>query len=186
MSSSAVLKTPGNTSDVYASVDSYPWDDDQEFQAGLSAILGSNSSPEQSIELELRARCFYYSRKYNTNIDFNTYKAYRATNPTSTTGTAAPTTAATVVSEASTAPSTTSAGPEPAAPYPTSFAHIVDLITTGQPIPGIKEIPNTVLEGQGTSASQPRRKKPWEKDTSPPSPPATTLAEPEAPAAPSV
>ncbi|KAF2491302.1 hypothetical protein BU16DRAFT_542441 [Lophium mytilinum] len=186
MSSSAVLSTPGNTSDVYASVDSYPWDDDQEFQAGLSAILGSNSSPEQAIELELRARCFYYSRKFNTIIDFDTYKAHRATNPTIENGVIPPTTAAPVVLEPPTTPSTTSAAPEPA-PYPTSFAHIVDLITTGQPIPGIKEIPNTILEGQGTSAAQPRRKKPWEKDTEVPSPPATARAESqEAVAAPSV
>ena len=53
---------------------------------------------------------------------------------------------------------------EPPAPYPTTFAHIVELITTGQPIPGIKEIPNTVLEGQGTAAEKPKRRKPWEKD----------------------
>jgi hypothetical protein len=31
-------------------------------------------------------------------------------------------------------------------------------------VPGIKEIPPTVLEGQGTQSSAPRRKKPWEKD----------------------
>jgi hypothetical protein len=63
MTSSSLPAAPANTSDIYASVDNYPWDDDREFQAGLSAILGSNSSPEQTIELELRARCFYYSRQ---------------------------------------------------------------------------------------------------------------------------
>jgi hypothetical protein len=31
-------------------------------------------------------------------------------------------------------------------------------------VPGIKEIPNTVLEGQGTEPVKARRKKPWEKD----------------------
>ena len=58
-------------------------------------------------------------------------------------------------------PATTS---EPPAPYPTSFAQIVELISSGQPVPGIKEIPPTVLEGQGTQATKARRKKPWEKD----------------------
>jgi len=48
--------------DVYAALESYNWDDDAEFQSGLSAILGSNSSPEQASELALRARCFYYAR----------------------------------------------------------------------------------------------------------------------------
>ena len=55
---------------------------------------------------------------------------------------------------------------EPPAPYPTSFAHIVELITSGKPVPGIKEIPPTVLEGQGTQPVKARRKKPWEKDES--------------------
>lgn len=48
--------------DVYEALERYAWDDDVEFQAGLSAILGSNSTPEQAAELTLRARCFYYSR----------------------------------------------------------------------------------------------------------------------------
>ena len=50
-----------------------------------------------------------------------------------------------------------------AAPYPTSFAQIVEMITTGKPIPGIKEIPDTVLSGQGTESKHEKRKKPWER-----------------------
>jgi len=56
-----------------------------------------------------------------------------------------------------------SSSAEPPAPYPLSFNHIVELITTGQPIPGIKDIPNTVLEGQASQPVQAKRKKPWEK-----------------------
>lgn len=48
--------------DVYAALERYNWDADAEFQSGLSAIVGSNSTPEQASELALRARCFYYSR----------------------------------------------------------------------------------------------------------------------------
>lgn len=48
--------------------------------------------------------------------------------------------------------------------YPSSFAHIVELITTGQPIPGIQEIPDTVLTGHDIASEKPRRRKPWEKD----------------------
>jgi hypothetical protein len=47
---------------IYAEVDKYPWDTDEEFQGGLAAILGSSPSPAQTAELTLRARCFYYSR----------------------------------------------------------------------------------------------------------------------------
>jgi hypothetical protein len=48
--------------DIYEALERYNWDDDIEFQAGLQAILGSNSTPEQAAELALRARCFYYAR----------------------------------------------------------------------------------------------------------------------------
>lgn len=51
-----------------------------------------------------------------------------------------------------------------AAPYPPTFAEIVDLITSGKPIPGIKEIPPTLLTDQASRPSASKRKKPWEKD----------------------
>ncbi|OCT45648.1 hypothetical protein CLCR_01652 [Cladophialophora carrionii] len=59
----------------------------------------------------------------------------------------------------------TSPNQEAEPPYPTSFAAIVDLITRNLPIPGIENIPPTVLE-PGTSKvdKTPRRRKPWEKD----------------------
>ena len=53
-------------------------------------------------------------------------------------------------------------GEEPA-PYPTSFSHIVDLITNGQPIPGVKDVPDTVLCGQESQPMTAKRKKPWER-----------------------
>jgi hypothetical protein len=64
-------------------------------------------------------------------------------------------------SAGSTEQQSTPVGQEPS--YPTSFAHIVDLITTGQPVPGIQQIPDTLLTGQGTPSVKPRRLKPWEK-----------------------
>lgn len=36
------------------------------------------------------------------------------------------------------------------------------MISDGVPVPGIKEIPDTVLEGQSSASSAPRRRKPWE------------------------
>ena len=59
--------------------------------------------------------------------------------------------------------SSVSTSSDASAPYPLSFNHIVDLITTGQPIPGVKEVPDTVLEGQASQAMKVKRKKPWEK-----------------------
>ena len=41
---------------------------------------------------------------------------------------------------------------------------MVELITNGQQIPGIKEVPDTVLEGQASQQITAKRKKPWEVD----------------------
>jgi len=65
MASSQAQTTPTPsvpTTNIYEQVDKYPWNTDEEFQGGLSAILGNSPSPSQTAELTLRARCFYYSR----------------------------------------------------------------------------------------------------------------------------
>jgi hypothetical protein len=54
--------------------------------------------------------------------------------------------------------------PEKGAPYPPTFAEIVELITSGKPIPGIKDIPPTLLTSQATKPTASKRRKPWEKE----------------------
>ena len=49
-------------SNVYEQLEQYSWSEDLEFQTGLSSILASNQSHEQTAELMLRAKCFYFSR----------------------------------------------------------------------------------------------------------------------------
>ena len=51
--------------------------------------------------------------------------------------------------------------------YPTSFADIVALINSGSPIPGIKDIPPTVLADKATQPVASKRKKPWETQEGP-------------------
>jgi uncharacterized protein DUF5572 len=45
------------------------------------------------------------------------------------------------------------------------YAELVEMIQTGKPVPGIKDIPDTVLSGQGTQSVATKRRKPWEKDS---------------------
>jgi len=52
---------------------------------------------------------------------------------------------------------------QPPAVYTPTFDEIVALIQTGQDIPGIRDIPDTVLTGQGSTATTPARRKPWER-----------------------
>lgn len=129
--------------------------------------------------LDVICACAHAYRKYNVNIDFDSYKAYRDSRPHTqppnapTNGAQAETSFTAAESTGGILPAASSNANEPPAPYPTSFAHIVELVTTGQPIPGIKDIPNTILTGQGTDAVKAKRRKPWEKDD----PPATTSGE---------
>ncbi|KAL8872628.1 MAG: hypothetical protein Q9174_001768 [Haloplaca sp. 1 TL-2023] len=169
--------TPIHTSheSIYQRLESYPFDSDLEFQSGLSAILSSNQTQDPSL-LALRARCFYFARKHNTSIDFEAYKRWRLSQnlpPVTVSDLSRPleaTGSTKSAPEDNSIPATNDfeqnaqSEQEPQAPYPTSFSQIVDLITKGEPIPGIKDIPDTLLTGQESVAATAKRKKPWEID----------------------
>jgi hypothetical protein len=173
---------------IYMQMMTYPFARDPEFLSGLATILGhpdTPSTPEehrQHEDLVLRARCFYLARKLGLAepIDPARYEEWRQSRMPETGGAAvdvqeavdAPANQAaalpssdTTANNAAAPPVTENASEAPEPPYPNSFAAIVDLITRNIPVPGIEEIPPTVLE-PGTSKVDhtPRRKKPWEKD----------------------
>ena len=108
-------------------------------------------------------------------IDFNAYQTWRSRQPSSLANGVSVTASASAPPIVSNSPprlestsrhgmDSTAGDSEPPAPYPTSFSQIVELITSGEPIPGIKEVPDTVLEGQASQPTTAERKKPWEKD----------------------
>ncbi|KAG5418962.1 hypothetical protein I9W82_003680 [Candida metapsilosis] len=47
-------------------------------------------------------------------------------------------------------------------PYSSNYQQLAELIMSGKPVPGIKEIPPVVLTDQGSEPSAAQRKKPWE------------------------
>ncbi|KAK4120826.1 hypothetical protein N657DRAFT_648620 [Parathielavia appendiculata] len=55
------------------------------------------------------------------------------------------------------------------APYPENFQALIEAVTTGKPIPGIKEIPNTVVRPPGVTpfGKMKAPRKPWEKEAAP-------------------
>ncbi|PWY86326.1 hypothetical protein BO94DRAFT_575429 [Aspergillus sclerotioniger CBS 115572] len=152
---------------------SYPFSADREFAVGLSIILGHPELPaseaeiNRSDDLTLQAKCFYFSRKEKLTppLNFSDYKTWLGSAPA---GAASLIKTAMQQSNPAGFSSTNHTGDipksseEPA--YPSSFAHIVELITTGQPIPGIQQIPDTVLTGHDTPSEKPKRRKPWEKE----------------------
>ncbi|KAH8691106.1 hypothetical protein BGW36DRAFT_305735 [Talaromyces proteolyticus] len=185
MSTTSFPNTTTNTeapTKLYELIASYDFESDSDFCKGLGAILGHPETPALDAELireddvVLQAKCFYISRKNQISppVDFSAYKSWvEANNSLTRSSTSAPqqpaeeatTQKSSQSPNSTTAPSTSSsAGKADAEPaYPSSFSHIVELITTGQPIPGIEDIPDTVLSGHEKPSKVARRRKPWEK-----------------------
>lgn len=98
----------------------------------------------------------------NVKVDYDAYKAHLASKNPEIINAATPQAALDQATAA--APSqATDANPS----YPTSFADIVALINSGAPIPGIMEIPDTVLADKATQPVASKRRKPWEKEEEP-------------------
>ncbi|KAH9844704.1 hypothetical protein Tdes44962_MAKER07178 [Teratosphaeria destructans] len=157
---------------IFHQLDAYPWDTDEEFQGGLRAILGDNvTDPEQRSRITIRAKCFYYTRKAGALVDYQSYKAWvdsrGSSDPASTNGMASrpglnydidsgyTPTASSLPAPAEARPGSGGDGDGDSgmgnAPKPATFAEICDMIAEGKPIPGIKDIPDTILEGQASS-----------------------------------
>ncbi|EME47806.1 hypothetical protein DOTSEDRAFT_69667 [Dothistroma septosporum NZE10] len=145
---------------IFHQLDSYPWAEDEEFQGGLRAILGSVQDPQQVGHLTLRAKCYYYARKAGTPVDFDGYKSW--VEHQSTQGGANGVEDGRSILNSEPAAQIDTSGGMGDAPKPASFAEICEMIAEGKPIPGIKEIPDTILEGQASESKSDERKKPWE------------------------
>lgn len=175
------LPSPSTT---YRGLYTYPFDQDPEYLSGLSAILGHPDTPPTQEELTsnpeliLQARCFYFARRNHLPpidpVDYQRWLSENSSSIATATDTAgerqdgiskgSQPSAATAEQPIPTNTVTSgSAEPQQPPPYPTSFAAIVDLITRNVPVPGIEDIPDTVLEhGSSKVDHMPRRRKPWE------------------------
>ncbi|KAK9237484.1 hypothetical protein V1525DRAFT_426223 [Lipomyces kononenkoae] len=162
--------------------ETYDWASDPDFTQGLESVLssrGNTLSDEEKRTIECKARLFFYSRKIQKNIAYDDYIAWKASHvrspvnespssPLSSASEPVPSTSTpgqpALLSPASVSGGSTSENEKDTAPYPSSFAHIVELITSGKEIPGIKQIPNILLGDTASSHSEiPQRQKPWAK-----------------------
>ncbi|KAL9111562.1 MAG: hypothetical protein Q9227_004050 [Pyrenula ochraceoflavens] len=163
---------------LYSALSAYPFSTDPDFQAGLSSILSSSQDPTttttttldsqaKNLDLILQAQVFYYTRKHSlpaSTLSWKTYKDYLQTHNLLLPSIAA--------SSPQQPPPPPDQPPDNSTPqYPLSFNHLLTLISENKPIPGIEQIPDTVLDvdlssQQGRSADRgaPRRRKPWEKE----------------------
>ncbi|KAK3067484.1 hypothetical protein LTR53_015621 [Teratosphaeriaceae sp. CCFEE 6253] len=173
---------------LYHQLAAYPWDSDPEFQSGLRAILGplAIQDTDQVAHLTLRAQCYYYARKAGTAVDFDGYRQWLAQDEdgrdvqrdgevTYRNGGDSRHTEAGAVADGgnvhgsppdgdqATAPAQVNGTTSSAPTHPATFAEICDMIAEGKPIPGIKDIPDTILEGHASEKKASGRMKPWEK-----------------------
>ncbi|KAF9126059.1 hypothetical protein BGW39_006954 [Mortierella sp. 14UC] len=160
---------------LFQKFESYDFGTDANFQTGLKSIIGNNqnrSAQEQQDAVE-KAKYFYFSR-FVQNFDYNQYQAWRKLKAfttseqeeqdTQTGGSSAPTTiTATETVEEESQSSSATAAPAADPSYPKSFQEICELIASGKPIPGIRQIPNNLAEGTPSEAKLAPKLKPWEK-----------------------
>ncbi|KAI8836354.1 hypothetical protein BC829DRAFT_421710 [Chytridium lagenaria] len=151
----------------------YDFSADPSFETGLKTIKEKLvGKPESEVEVAIeKAKWFYYSR-FVKPFDYQEYMAWKLR----TSGSALSSESATEQSAAiaMSQPSiqdlenpkseTTSLTTDSQPNYPKTFAEICALVAQGKPIPGIRQIPNTLhdVEKQSQSILKPR-KKPWEE-----------------------
>ncbi|PNY26655.1 Uncharacterized protein TCAP_03425 [Tolypocladium capitatum] len=181
---------------IFQAFDAYPWTKDKAFMSGLSAILGEpNSQNHQGspADMATHARVFYYAQRIGVQINFARYHAWLAQHPdrwppqvipdeylsrSSSMGDQADASSPPVLPWQQAAPkadlyvdrsvssqSSSGAGGEPN--YPMAFAEMLRLLKEGKPIPGIRQIPNTIARDPSVKpvGSRAAPKKPWESGT---------------------
>lgn len=149
---------------VYIEFDNYAWDSFTEFQEGLSEILEGHlqqlreSDPTadripapQKQQLIDQAKLFFFCSHTGNILNLEDYYAWKRNNGGKIT----------YVEESVSEPEKP-ASESSEVPYSNNYQHVVDLIVSGKPVPGIKEIPDTILPEQSSKAEAPIRRKPWE------------------------
>lgn len=125
-------------------VDNYAWNNDSDY-LNLKRVMAEKLGPEMAAtpEIEGQTRTMLAKKKWGLDIDGAEYNLWRQQNETN---------------KKKEVP-TNSTNER----YPSNYKDIVELILQGKPIPGVKEIPDTVLGHEASSQSSvTQRKKPWE------------------------
>lgn len=148
---------------VYLEFLEYDWDSFQEFQEGLSEILSGHLSllqerdpsvqtvpPAEKQQLIDQAKLFFYSTKTGNILNLDDYYTWKRNNGGKIT----------LVEESE---EVNDNGNDQEAPYSSNYQELVDLIVSGKPVPGIKQIPDTVLSDQVSKLEAKSRVKPWEQ-----------------------
>ncbi|RHZ90293.1 hypothetical protein Glove_1g26 [Diversispora epigaea] len=168
---------------IYQEFDQYDFENDINFQSGLPLILQSQQSQENKSKEDIdqiikKAKWFYFS-KVVKKFDYNDYLVWKKSNnklsPStineiteinenkSSSSTINETTEINEITGISDNSNSNNLMSQETPQYPKSFQQVIELITSGQPIPGIKKIPNEINKETPSHPKLEQRKKPWEK-----------------------
>lgn len=151
--------------EVYVNFLNYDWNNFPEYQEGLNEIILNyrenlrEQDPTATIlaldlqQLTDQAKVFFFCLKNDQIIELEEYRAwerqwgdrYRKLKK---------------IEEIQ--PEELSASTQDEQPYSSNYQNVVELILAGKEVPGIKQIPDTVLLDQKSTAQVQQRKKPWE------------------------
>lgn len=152
-----------------SSFETHDWQNDERFQAGLCAVL-QNLNEQDREEVEQQAKLFYWKRLNAEQEMGNPGKASTETDDNTEINAKTDTKTGDNINlpEQPGQPGSAADKPDTSQdeePRPTRYADIVQLILSGKPIPGIREIPDTQLGADaGSKPVAARRKKPWETE----------------------
>lgn len=157
---------------VHSEFHNYDWDNFDDFNQGLKDILQNfleslqeqdpsvtTIPPAQRQQLVDQAKSFFYCSKTGNILNLDEYYAWRRVNDSKIQE---------LPNEVQIKQIDNANAPESSlenAPYSSNYQQLVELIVSGQPVPGIKEIPDTVLADQKSKATAQSRPKPWAKQT---------------------
>ncbi|KAL2105992.1 hypothetical protein VUR80DRAFT_7436 [Thermomyces stellatus] len=157
--------------DLFTAFDTYPWSKDQRFMDLIRKALQKPSPNPQAIIRH--ARTAYFTRVLGFPLSPESYAAFLAANPCHTPAddsllaiiqgvpawqVAAP------KADLFVDKTVRDSGDGPS--YPGRFAELIRCIKEGTPVPGVREIPDTILRDPSAKpfGSRPAPRKPWEKE----------------------
>ncbi|KAF9404627.1 hypothetical protein BGZ94_004041 [Podila epigama] len=145
---------------IYAKFESYDFDNDNTFQSGLKSIVANNQTKTEKEQADAvqNAKFFYFSR-FIHQFNYQQYLAWRTAGGSSATREKTEETQAEPPSISECEAPSDSNNPS----YPKSFQEICELIASGKPIPGIRQIPNNLAEGTPSAPKLAPKPKPWER-----------------------
>lgn len=150
--------------EVYKDYLNYDWDSFTEFHEGLKEILDNylenmkESDPSVTSipaldrqQLTSQAKCFFYCSKTENILNLDDFEEWKIHNGDRY----AKSTKIEQLDE-----ETKSDDPQ----YSSNYQELVEMIVAGKPVPGIKDIPDTILPDQVSKSEEKQRVKPWEKN----------------------